>query len=120
MIFLLATVAGCIAAKSTVTIGLENRSEIVGTWKGRFEPNAYPRVGSTIFLKFKPDGNYEYFIYANTYKGTYRIENGKVVLKPGASERDIVITYYDSESPGGDKELRWTSQRGEYSLTREK
>ncbi len=117
---LLATLAGCVSATSSVTIDIENRNEVVGTWKGSFQPNTYPRVGSPIKLTLKPDGKYEYFIYANTYKGTYRIENGKLHLKPTASDKETIITYYDSDSAANQKVLKWSSQRGDFTLSREK
>ena len=117
---LLVTLAGCVSAASSVIIDLENRNEVVGTWKGRFEPNAYPRVGSVVILTLKPGGKYDYFIYANKYNGTYRIENGKLVLKPAASDRETVITYYDTHNSGSEKVMKWSSQRGDFTLSRVK
>ena len=116
----IAVLAGCATSSNTVIINLTNRSEVAGTWKGRFEPSGYPRVGSALTLRLKPDGKYKYEIFNGDYEGIYRIEDGKLVLHPKTSGRPTVITYYDQIDAGNQNILRWTSQRGIFTLSKVK
>lgn len=117
----IAMLAGCATSSNTVTINLTGRNEVAGTWKGRFEPSQYPRTGSSLTLRLKPDGKYEYEIFNGEYEGTYRIEGGKLVLYPKTAGRSTVITYYARfRTEKNQRILRWTSQRGVYTLSKVK
>lgn len=113
--------AGCATSSNTVVIDLLGRKDVAGMWKGRFEPKQNPRVGSTLTLELKPDGKYNYEIFNGEYEGTYKIEDGKLVLYPKTSGRSTVITYYARfETERNRRILRWTTQRGVFTLTKDK